>query len=119
MHEKHYGRQEGISPTGIYSSPFGFWPSVLGLWDFVLCFCSVVFLALRSEILDLGSQVQAGEPRPKLKIKYDSQGILEAPGRGGSGSRGPITPCDEGVTYGVSNGHWSGQRPMSLVQVED
>jgi hypothetical protein len=44
---------------------------------------------------------------------------LEAPGRGGSSSRGPITPCDEGVTYGVLNGHWSGQRPMSLVQVED
>ena len=44
---------------------------------------------------------------------------LEAPGRGGSGSRGPITPCDEGVTYGVLNGHLTGQRPMSLMQIED
>jgi hypothetical protein len=44
---------------------------------------------------------------------------LEAPGRGGSSSRGPSTPCDEGVTYGVSNGHLSGQRPMSLMQIED
>ncbi len=44
---------------------------------------------------------------------------IEAPGRGGSGSRGPITPCDEGVTYGVLNGHLSGQRPISLMQIED